>query len=322
LKNSLSPSNPVYTHEIRAVRGDGSRRWQQWVEHAIFNEEGQLVEFQSSGRDITDQKQAEIALSQSEDKFKYLFEHSIVGKSFTMPTGEVNVNDAFCSMLGYSQEEMKNKRWQDLTYPEDIGVTQKEIDELLSGRKDSFRLIKRYLHKNGSIIWADAATSIRLDENQKPLYLITSALDITERKQAEEDVLNRLKDLLVLYETSHRLINLNDYQEIGRMVIQTLEENLNWKYAFVRMINEQNGKVEIIGYKAPGIDQQNYDAEKIRLQDLINNTGQGLSGWVMQNNQPAISGKLASDPRYIRTFLAYNPVFCTDDSWRPGYWSY
>ena len=136
--------------------------------------------------DITERQQAEEALRASEDKFKYIFDYSVVGKSITLPNGEFQPNKAFCEMLGYSKEELQSKSWQDITHPDDIESSQRELDSLLSGKKEAARFIKRYLKKDGSVLWADASTSPRWDGQHKLLYLMTSIVDITEQKQAEE----------------------------------------------------------------------------------------------------------------------------------------
>jgi PAS domain S-box-containing protein len=138
--------------------------------------------------DITESKRAEAALRESEDKFKYVFDHSPIGNTITLPSGVLQMNHAFCEMLGYSDQELKHSRWQDITYPEDIELTQKEIDPLLLEGQDSARFVKRYIHKNGSVVWVDIVTSLRRDAEGKPLYFMTSIIDITERKRAEEDL--------------------------------------------------------------------------------------------------------------------------------------
>jgi PAS domain S-box-containing protein len=141
----------------------------------------------SIARDITERKQAEDALRQSEDKFKYIFDHSVVGKSITFPSGEIQVNQAFCDMLGYSYEELQGPKWQDITHPDDIELTQKEIDSILLGEKESARFVKRYIHKNGSVVWVDVGTSLRRDGAGKPLYFMTTVSDISIRMQALHD---------------------------------------------------------------------------------------------------------------------------------------
>jgi diguanylate cyclase (GGDEF)-like protein/PAS domain S-box-containing protein len=151
--------------------------------------------------DITKRKQAEDELRESEDKFKHIFDHSIIGKSITKLTGEVQVNQAFYEMLGYSSEEFKKYKWQEITHPEDIELTQKEINALLSGEKKSVRFEKRFIHKNGSIVWIDLSSTLRLDADGKPLYLVTDLVNITERKRVEIDLLSANKALTALHDT-------------------------------------------------------------------------------------------------------------------------
>jgi PAS domain S-box-containing protein len=145
-------------------------------------------------------KSAKLDLHASEEKFKFMFEHSIIAKSFTLPSGEIDANQAFCDLLGYSQDELQNKRWQNISHPEDIEPTQKAIDKLLSREQDSVRLTKRYLSKAGSVIWAEVSTSLRRDETGQPLYFMIEINDITERKQAEQEMALRLRFEMLLAE--------------------------------------------------------------------------------------------------------------------------
>lgn len=135
---------------------------------------------------ISERKKIESALLESEDKFKYVFDHSPIGKSITLPSGEINVNKAFCQMFGYSAEELSVLKWQDITHPDDYEINQKSVNSLLEGRSSSERFIKRYIHKNGSVIWTDVSTSLRRDSKGNPLYFMTTVNDITELKHAED----------------------------------------------------------------------------------------------------------------------------------------
>jgi PAS domain S-box-containing protein len=89
-------------------------------------------------------------------------------------------------MLGYQPEELKRINWADISHPDDIKLTNDSLNLILSGKKDSARFIKRYIHKNGAIVWADVGTSLRRDDDNNPQYFMTSVIDITERKAAEE----------------------------------------------------------------------------------------------------------------------------------------
>ena len=149
---------------------------------------GKVVGVLVRARDVTEQRHAEEELRESEDKFKYVFDYSPLGKSITLPTGEIHVNQAFCRMLGYSQEELEHTRWQDITVPEDVDPTQRHLEPILSGLSDQTRFVKRYLHRDGSVVWADVATSLRRNQAGQPLYFVTSVVDITEQRTARESL--------------------------------------------------------------------------------------------------------------------------------------
>ena len=131
-------------------------------------------------------EQAEEELKESEEKFRNVFEAANVGKSITSPKGKIHVNNAFCEMLGYTKEELQNKSWQDLTPSDEIETIRKELIPLLTGELNSTRFNKRYIHKNGSFIWADVGVVIHRDSQGKPLHFITTVNNISERKRAEE----------------------------------------------------------------------------------------------------------------------------------------
>jgi PAS domain S-box-containing protein len=137
---------------------------------------------------IAEQKRAEQELRASEQEFRYLFDQSSVGKSLTLPSGEVRVNDAFASMLGYSKAELAGVPWREITHPEDIEATDRVIEQLLSRERNAVRLIKRYLHKNGSVVWTDVSSAVRFGGDDQPLYFITSILNITEAKRAQHTI--------------------------------------------------------------------------------------------------------------------------------------
>jgi PAS domain S-box-containing protein len=112
----------------------------------------------------------------------------MVGKSLTTLEGEIDLNTAFCEILGYSKDELKHKNWREITHKEDIEKNENIVQSILKGEQDSARWEKRYIHKNGDTVWADIITILRKDEKGSPLYFITELVDISQRKQAEKEL--------------------------------------------------------------------------------------------------------------------------------------
>jgi PAS domain S-box-containing protein len=175
-------------------------RISRWYENHVYKlAAGEIVAVYD---DLTAQKNAEEALRESQDKFQHMFDRSVVGMSITSLSGGIQVNQAFCDMLGYKPEELQNRTWQDLTHPEDVEATQKLLDQIRSGATDSARFVKRYIHKNGSEIWADVGTFLRRDRKGEPLYFMTVASDITDRKKAEDELARQVEELRRWYDVT------------------------------------------------------------------------------------------------------------------------
>lgn len=137
----------------------------------------------------TSKEKAEI----NELYFRSIFENSPVAKSITNIDGSMRSNDAFCQLLGYSQHEFEKKNWKEITHPDDIQKSIDIIDILLKNEQQKIQFEKRYLHKNGSVIFADVYTTLRRNDNKNPLFFITIINDITERKRIETE-LKKAKD--------------------------------------------------------------------------------------------------------------------------------
>ncbi len=122
-------------------------------------------------------------LWESEDKFRKAFDYTSVGMVLTSPSGELlRVNDAFTSMLGYSPSEIVSVKFSELTHPEDLEKSIAHLKEMIEGKTDHSRFIKRYIRKDGSPVWADVNTMLLRDSDRRPLHFITHIQDITESR--------------------------------------------------------------------------------------------------------------------------------------------
>jgi PAS domain S-box-containing protein len=141
-------------------------------------------------RDITERIHAEEALRSSEAQFRAVFEASSVGMCQADPfSGRLlRVNRRFCEMTGYSEEELLNRPFSEITHPDDRAKNFEEFTRLVRGNVPEYRDEKRYVCKDGSIIWADITVNLIHDLNLKPLRTLAVIQDITERKQAEDEL--------------------------------------------------------------------------------------------------------------------------------------
>lgn len=170
------------------------------------------------------------AMAKSEDRYRSLFEAVNVGTSVTQPTGEIEVNQAFCDMLGYTLEDLRGKTWQELTPPEDIGPINERLAPLMRGERYTIRFEKRYIHKNNSYVWADVSATKLGDRDGKLLAFMVTAVDITDRKRGFESLrqsenrfkraLDNIPDVVVIYDKDLRIqyINAATQRVAGRPV--------------------------------------------------------------------------------------------------------
>ena len=139
-------------------------------------------------------------LWESEDKFRKAFEYASLGMALTAPSGELlQVNEAFAAMLGYSIEEIFSLNFVQLTYPDDIELSIAHLEAMLAGNSDHSRFTKRYISKDGDIVWADINTMLLRNAEGEPLHFVTHAQDITVSKlmQAELERQREQYDLLL-----------------------------------------------------------------------------------------------------------------------------
>ncbi|MCD1295070.1 hypothetical protein CUJ83_08675 [Methanocella sp. CWC-04] len=236
-------------NENENMRKDGKRVWVSWTNKAIRDAAGNIIEILCIGNDITGRKEAENelikarnelekrvadrtseltrlnealtneikdrtvaeqALIDSEQRFRATFEQAAVGIAHVSTDGDfLRVNEKFCEICGYTHDEFVGLKFHDITYRDDLKKDLESIDRLLAGDIQTYTMEKRYIKKDGNIIWIDLTVSLVRDAEGNPKYFISVIEDITERKHVEEEV--------------------RKSQEMLRLVMDNIPQAIFWK---------------------------------------------------------------------------------------------
>ena len=121
--------------------------------------------------------------------FQNAFEHAAIGMALVAPEGKwLRVNRSVCEITGYSEQELLEHSFQDITHPDDLDLDLANVGKMLTGEIDSYQMEKRYYHKNGAIVWVLLSVSLVRDEKAQPRFFISQIQDITSRKESEQQL--------------------------------------------------------------------------------------------------------------------------------------
>ena len=182
---SLTRDHPVAQTEHRIILPDGTVRWQWWSDHAIFDESGRVVEYQTTGKDITTRKQAEEALREREATLASIFRAAPTGIGMVINRVIMKVNDRLCGMTGYTSAELLGRSARVL-YPSDEDYEYVGREKYGQIRKSGTGTVETRWQRKDGTIRDILLSSTPLDPSDLEKGVTFTALDITESKEAEE----------------------------------------------------------------------------------------------------------------------------------------
>jgi diguanylate cyclase (GGDEF)-like protein/PAS domain S-box-containing protein len=179
----------------REIRRDDGERYAQATFTPDVGDDGTIRGVSIILADISGRHVLESRLKESERRFSQAFRHAAIGMALVLPNGRwLQVNEALCTMLGYTGEELLTSAYQDITHPDDLATDLALVQKILKGERASYHLEKRYLRRDGRVVHVLLTVSLVRDDHGEPLYFISQVVDISERK-AFEDALFREREL-------------------------------------------------------------------------------------------------------------------------------
>ena len=154
-------------------------------------------------------------LCDREEQFRATFNQAAVGLAHIALTGKwILVNDRLCEILGYPRSELLQITWRELTHPDDLKADEANLERLIAGDIENYSMEKRYIRKDGSIIWAQITVSLVRKSTGEPKYSIGVVQDISDRKRIETGIEALASRLLTVIDTVGEGITLSDRRGI------------------------------------------------------------------------------------------------------------
>ena len=223
---------------------------------------GELVHYI---RQSVERKQAKNALNQTEKQLEAIIVNAPMGISVSYPPNGYldNANEAFCKILGYSRDELRKLTFKDITYPEDLPESFAKMAELRAGKIPAFRLEKRYVRKDGGVIYGRVNVNAIRDAFSEKLLFMVQLEDVTESKKAELALKESEEKYKTLFEQAGDYILILEAHPKGIPTIYDANEAALQAHGYTRE--------EIIGQPITFLDEESGDKQVLaRTRKLLN----------------------------------------------------
>lgn len=186
VKAFLAGEIPTYELDHRLRHRDGTYRWIHTDAVLTRDERGTPIRMTGSHVDITQRRQEQEALRQSEERFRKYFEMGLIGMALTAPDKRwIAVNDHLCQMLGYSRDELMQASWPSLTHPDDVEQNMDLFQRALNREIDGYQFEKRFIRKDRHLVHAVLSCRMIYKDDGTLDYFVVLVHDITEQKRTE-----------------------------------------------------------------------------------------------------------------------------------------
>jgi PAS domain S-box-containing protein len=317
----LSVNYPPYTQvnaeeKIRKAQEEGPQVFEWlakrksgesfWTEVSLRSSqiggEGQIL---AVVRDITQRKLIDESLREGESLLREAQNIANIGNYvLDFASGMWKSSAVLDKLFGIDDSYVRSvEGWSNLIHPDHRQQMSDYLAKDVIGRRVRFDREYKIVRKNDRAErWVHGLGELEADAQNNLIKMHGVIQDITERKQAEYEIHQRVMDLETLYESGLVINQLLSPKEIGQKVIDLLGQKLGWHHATIRLYHPQDESLELLAFNQPGIknEEERLEVEE-RFKTLVARSGQGLSGWVVLHKQSVRSSDVRNDPRYVDT---------------------
>ncbi len=274
-----------------------------------------------------------LALQESEERFRATFEQAAVGIAHVATDGKwLMVNQKLYELLGYTREELLERTFQDITYPEDLDTYMEYVRQMLADEIQTYSMEKRYIRKGGSPIWINLTVSLvretllpgQATQKDKPKYFIAVIENIAGRKQAEEALNRSSQRLETLQQIDRAILAADSLPKIVHAALSRIARLVLAEQSFVVLFDFENSIARIIAEKLTG-DWQVLENATMPLTDFIptqvleqNRENASVSNFyldyppILQRQQAAEMGSYICIPMFTKDNIIGEVILASD----------
>ena len=239
--------------------------------------------------EIAERRRAEESLRQTEDRFRNAFDHAPIGMALVSPEGRwLQVNHALCEITGYSEQELLERTFQDITHPDDLEADLDFARRMLAGDLPSYCMEKRYLRKDGQSVWILLSVSRSHNEMGKPFLFVTQVQDISERKRAEGLIKERACLAALTADVGIALTQQGSLQGLLQRCTEAIVQHLDAAFARIWTLGPQGDVLEL---QASAGMYTHLDGAHARVP-----VGKFKIGRIAQDRKPHLTNQVIGDP--------------------------
>ena len=286
--------------EVLQQHADGSKLNILAAVTRLHDANGNPMGIVAVNRNITWRRQAEVAKEEQNVFLQNLLGTAPVGIYVADIRGECTYASERCAkIIGISMAACLGSGWTDGIHPDDRDEVAAKWRQAVE-KQDIFRKEFRFQQQNGKIVWVVAEASPSLTSEGIYQGFIGSIMDISSRREAETTNISNMEKLIALHETSRRLSRLLNIREVGREIISTLEEMLEWKRGSVWLIDQSKQKLSLLAHSEMGLSGRALKEELQRVQSIVQKPGDGISGMVALTGKSIRTGNVNESTDYLQ----------------------